>query len=170
MAHASTRRLAWYTIKRIARWWKGINLAVADIPFSFVRRHMTSGSQEPSYVSRLVLQYAEDETNYALGPIENDIKWTAAMMYAGASDTSFLAIRSFILAMLMFPNVQHKGQEEIDRVIGTDRLPNSDDRKRLPYVEAIVNEVFRWSPVAPLGIPHILSEDTQHNGYGSPSE
>lgn len=53
--------------------------------------------------------------------------------------------------MTCYPEAQKKAQEELDRVVGTDRLPTFADRDDLPYVEALVTEVFRWNPVAPLG-------------------
>jgi cytochrome P450 len=53
--------------------------------------------------------------------------------------------------MVLFPEVQRKAQQEIDSVIGGDRLPTAEDRPRLPYVEALVAEVLRWQPVLPLG-------------------
>ena len=53
--------------------------------------------------------------------------------------------------MIMYPEVQRKAQEEIDRVIGNDRLPTLADQPNLPYVEAVAKEVLRWNPVAPLG-------------------
>jgi cytochrome P450 len=53
--------------------------------------------------------------------------------------------------MTLFPDVQSKAQEEIDRVIGNDRLPGFADRENLPYVNALQREVFRWQPVAPIG-------------------
>jgi Cytochrome P450 len=53
--------------------------------------------------------------------------------------------------MLMNPSAQDKAQEEIDRVIGTDRLPTFDDEPKLPYVSALAKEVFRWQQVAPFG-------------------
>ena len=60
-------------------------------------------------------------------------------------------ILTFFLAMLKFPEAQTKAQEEIDRVIGTDRLPTFEDEPKLPYVAAMVKEVFRWQQVAPFG-------------------
>ena len=59
---------------------------------------------------------------------------------------------TFFLAMLMNPDAQTKAQEEIDRVIGTDRLPTFDDESKLPYVSALSREVFRWQQVAPFGM------------------
>jgi hypothetical protein len=59
--------------------------------------------------------------------------------------------------MLKNPEAQSKAQEEIDRVIGIDRLPSFEDEARLPYVAALVKEVFRWQQVAPFGMPSNLS-------------
>jgi cytochrome P450 len=70
--------------------------------------------------------------------------------------------------MILFPDVQKKAQEEIDRVIGADRLPTTDDRSALPYVEAIVKEVLRWHPVAPMGLPHMSTEDDVFAGHFIP--
>lgn len=48
-----------------------------------------------------------------------------------------------MLAMVMHPEVQRSAQEEIDRVVGSDRLPDYDDQDALPYVSAIVKETLR---------------------------
>ena len=45
--------------------------------------------------------------------------------------------------MLHYPDVHRKAQEEIDRVIGRERLPNLTDRASLPYLEALVKELYR---------------------------
>jgi cytochrome P450 len=53
--------------------------------------------------------------------------------------------------MTLHPDAQRKAQAELDVVIGSDSLPTLEDRSRLPYVNALVKEVFRWQPVTPLG-------------------
>jgi cytochrome P450 len=78
------------------------------------------------------------------------------------------AIESFFLAMTVFPDVQRKAQEEIDRVLGPGQLPKVSDRQRLPFVSAVVKEVLRWHPVAPMGIPHMSSEDDTWGEYFIP--
>ena len=50
---------------------------------------------------------------------------------------------NLILAMLKYPETMHRAQEEIDRVVGRDRLPAFEDRDNLPYVNAICTEVLR---------------------------
>jgi len=46
--------------------------------------------------------------------------------------------------MLTHPEAQDKAQEEIDRVIGHERLPDFEDRPSLPYINAILSEVLRY--------------------------
>jgi len=53
-------------------------------------------------------------------------------------------------------------------VIGNDRLPSLADRDHLPYVDALVKEVFRWHPVVALDLPHRLMQDDIHDGYFIP--
>ena len=48
-------------------------------------------------------------------------------------------------------HVWKRVQAEIDAVVGTDRLPEFDDRPSLTYIDAILRETLRWQPPAPLG-------------------
>ena len=56
-----------------------------------------------------------------------------------------------MLAMALYPEVMCKAQHEIDTVVGGGRLPTFADAPNLPYLRAMVMEVLRWRPVAPLG-------------------
>ena len=60
------------------------------------------------------------------------------------------ALQTFFLAMVLHPEAQRKAQDELDRVVGTDRLPDFTDEPALPYVTALMKEVLRWRPVGPL--------------------
>jgi hypothetical protein len=74
----------------------------------------------------------------------------------------------FFMAMALYPSVQKRIQDEIDRVVGTDRLPSYEDRPSLPIVEAVVRETLRWRPVAPLAVPHTTVKDDVYKGYYIP--
>ena len=76
---------------------------------------------------------------------------------------------TFIVCMLQNPQVQRKAQLELDAVIGPDRLPRFSDLPSLPYMNALIREVFRWHIVAPIGVPHRAEQDDEYNGYLIPS-
>jgi len=53
--------------------------------------------------------------------------------------------------MILHPEAQEKAQREVDSVTFRNRLPDFSDRPSLPYIDAVLKEVLRWNPVAPLG-------------------
>lgn len=150
--------------KHTARLWKKTLTDVVNNPYMYVKQRMSDHSNEDSYVSKLIEQNLP-----TLGPEEEHaIKWSAASLYTGGADTSVSTMTSFFLAMSMSPEVQRKAQEEIDRVVGSSRLPTFSDRENLPYVDAIVKEALRWHPIAPMGLPHMADQDDTCNGYFIP--
>lgn len=50
---------------------------------------------------------------------------------------------TFILAMVRHPGVYSKLQDEVDRVVGLERLPDFEDRAALPYTECVIKELYR---------------------------
>lgn len=62
------------------------------------------------------------------------------------------AFSSFMLAMVLYPEVQAKAQRALDDVIGVGSLPDFHDESSLPYLSAIVKEVLRWQTVTPIGM------------------
>ncbi len=82
----------------------------------------------------------------------------AGVATKGGSDTSASVLASFVQAMVTWPEVQKKAQAEIDSVIPEDRVPDFPDYEKLPYIASIIKEAHRWRPVAPLSVPHALSQ------------
>ncbi|KAL5501294.1 hypothetical protein ACEPAH_8554 [Sanghuangporus vaninii] len=148
--------------KRTAARWRKTVTELIEKPYEFVKQQMTKGTNEASYLSKLL-----EKGN--LSPEEDFVaKMTAASLYSGGADTTVSTMACFFLAMSLFPEVQRKAQEEIDRVIGSDRLPTFEDRENLPYIDAVVKEALRWHPVAPMGVPHMTTEDDIYEGYFIP--
>ncbi|EPS35311.1 hypothetical protein H072_11345 [Dactylellina haptotyla CBS 200.50] len=148
--------------KRIARDYTRTYEDTMNIPYNFAKEQKEKGIGEdrPSYISRL-LDTNPDEDEIEL------IKNSAASLYGGGADTTVAALGFFFLAMTLYPEVQLKAREEIDRVVG-NRLPTFEDRPNLPYVEAVVKETMRWIPIAPLCVPHTSDEEDEFRGYRIP--
>ncbi|KAK5634643.1 hypothetical protein RRF57_010356 [Xylaria bambusicola] len=150
--------------KRIARDWHSVLRETVEKPLQFALQHITSGDQKRSFIKDFY-----DEKGASITPRDQeDLKWTALTLYGGGADTTVNTVSAFFLAMIMFPDVQQKAQDEIDRVVGTHRLPTFDDRENLPYVEALLTEAWRWHTVGPLGVPHASSAEDIVNGYRIP--
>jgi len=155
------------SFKRKAREWREIAERFYTIPFDFVKQSMQDGTAKSSFTSLALRDVTEkDDRAYQ----EELIKCLGGTMYTAGADTIVSILLTFFLAMVMNPDVQMKAQEEMDRVIGTDRLPTFDDEPKLPYISALKKEVFRWQQAAPFAIPHRLMEDDVYDGYFLPKD
>ncbi|CAL1699897.1 unnamed protein product [Somion occarium] len=96
---------------------------------------------------------------------DKEAAWLAGTLFGAGSTTTAAAQHVFILAMVLYPAAMRKAQAEIDAVVGRSRLPNFSDRNKLPYVQAIIREVFRWRNI---GLPHYSTEDDWYEGYYIP--
>ncbi|KAI1123054.1 cytochrome protein [Nemania abortiva] len=150
--------------KRATTEWRATLKEASEKPLNWAQRQITTGDPKKSFVKDF---YNNRGGN--LAPADYlSLKSNAFLMYAAGVDTSSNTLTSFFLAMIMFPDVQRKAHEEIDRVIGTERLPTFGDRESLPYIDAIVMEAWRWHPVLPMGLPHVTTAEEVVGGYHIP--
>ena len=75
----------------------------------------------------------------------------------------------FFLTMALNPHVVRKAQGELDRVLGGGRLPDFSDQEELPYISAIVKELFRWGCPVPIGVPKRTRKNDTYKGYFIPA-
>ena len=71
--------------------------------------------------------------------------------------------------MVHNPEVMKKAQEELDRVVGKERLPDFSDKDHLPYVNAMVKELLRCNPPLPISVPAKVTQDDVYRGYFIPA-
>ncbi|EUC61286.1 cytochrome P450 family protein [Rhizoctonia solani AG-3 Rhs1AP] len=157
---------AWFPgigFKRLAQEAREISRRLANEPFDWTLKALNLGTATPSFISQL-LELNEDKSDSI-----DDIKWSAATMYSGGVHNTIATLGNFIAAMVLYPEVARKAREEIDRVIGTERLPTISDRADLPYLECVLLETLRWHPVAPLGSPRSVHQDHGYKGYRIPA-
>ncbi|RMJ23696.1 Cytochrome P450 [Aspergillus sp. HF37] len=93
-----------------------------------------------------------------------------SLMEAG-SDTSRVTVGQIIAGAITYPDWVQRARTELDSVCGAngDRLPQWEDRDRLPYITAVVKEGLRWRPnIAEIGAPTALTKDDEYEGYRFP--
>ncbi|EIW56884.1 cytochrome P450 [Trametes versicolor FP-101664 SS1] len=108
---------------------------------------------------------------------EEDIKGLGCSVYGGKSshhkrnsgtETTLGMITTFMLAAMQNPEAVCKAQEEIDRRVGKERLPDFGDRASLPYLDAFLEELYRWACPLPLSLPHRAMAKDEYRGYTIP--
>lgn len=94
-----------------------------------------------------------------------EIAWDLGILCDAGVETTQVQLQIFILACVAYPEWIVTAQKELDGVIGTNRLPEFDDLSNLPYLQAVLEENFRWRHIVPTGIPHATTQDDYYNGY-----
>lgn len=86
------------------------------------------------------------------------------MFFAG-SETTSISIEWGFTELLRNPHAFKKVREEIDRVVGVNRMVEESDMENLPYLQAVVKETLHLYPELPLLLPRNTMEDTEYMGY-----
>ncbi|EUC62887.1 cytochrome P450 family protein [Rhizoctonia solani AG-3 Rhs1AP] len=150
--------------KRKALEYKDLKNQALNGPYKWAESQVAAGTAKPSILNLLLqdhpltLQMSPEEKELAL-------KELGFAFYAAGTDTTSNTLVSFVAAMVAYPHVQQKAQDEIDSVLGTAVLPEMADRERLPYVSNLIKELFRWYPALPLALPHAVFADDNYRGY-----
>ncbi|KAF8314281.1 cytochrome P450 [Clavulina sp. PMI_390] len=150
---------SWRIEERKSRKWMD---RVTNIPWHHMLDAEANGIAAESFALGLFRE--QNPTNEHLTKVTG-----VTNLFAGVEPMMGVS-RLFLLAMILHPDVQKKAQEELDRVVGHDRLPTIDDQASLPYLDAIVKEVIRWRPVAPLSVPTAPTKDDTYKGYLIPQD
>lgn len=91
------------------------------------------------------------------------------MMYATIDNPSN-AVEWALAEMVNKPEVMKKATDELDTVIGKDRLVQESDIPQLNYLKSCIREAFRIHPYHPFNPPHVAMEDTTIAGYTIPKD
>ncbi|KZS89226.1 cytochrome P450 [Sistotremastrum niveocremeum HHB9708] len=154
---------AWFPFagfKRKAAIWRANLLETVERPYVAVKEQLRNGTARVSYVAQHLSEGPLDAET------EDLLKYTSYNMYTGTWIKTTATLYHFYFAMTKYPEYQRRAQEEIDRLTEQKRLPSFDDRVNLPFVDALIMEVFRW---APIGIPHRLEVEDTYKGYRIPA-
>nr|AIA24412.1 p-coumarate 3-hydroxylase [Sinopodophyllum hexandrum] len=89
------------------------------------------------------------------------------MLQAGM-DTTVIATEWGMAELVKNPRVQSKAQEELDRVIGLERVMTEADIPNLPYLQCVAKEALRLHPPTPLMLPHKANANVKIGGYDIP--
>ncbi|THV05807.1 cytochrome P450 [Dendrothele bispora CBS 962.96] len=166
------------SLKALPRWLPGVQFhKVADKgkplaralvmdPYLEVQRQMADGTAVPSVASKF-LSVAQGNSSISESEVEA-MRNVCGNAYLGGADTTVCALQNFVLAMALHQDVQKKVQKGLDEVLGGTRLPDFGDFDSVPYLLAVINEVFRWHPVTPFAIYHVANSDDVYNGYEIP--
>uniref|UniRef100_A0A8C9XVN2 Cytochrome P450 n=1 Tax=Sander lucioperca TaxID=283035 RepID=A0A8C9XVN2_SANLU len=95
---------------------------------------------------------------------ERNLLQTVINLFGAGTDTTATTLRWGLLFMAKNPKIQDQVQEELSREIGS-RNVQVEDRKNLPFTDAVIHETQRLANIAPMAVPHKTSQDITFQGH-----
>uniref|UniRef100_A0A8D0H936 Cytochrome P450 family 2 subfamily AB member 16 n=1 Tax=Sphenodon punctatus TaxID=8508 RepID=A0A8D0H936_SPHPU len=131
-----------------------------------IQHHKDSGTpEEPQdFIDFYLAQMAKSNDGPSTFDEGNMVQSICDFFLAG-TETTTTTLRWALLFMLIYPDVQEKVQKELDDVLGLSRLICYEDRKKLPYTNAVIHEIQRYSNIVSVGVPRQCIKDTTVLGF-----
>ncbi|KAK7393808.1 hypothetical protein VNO78_22372 [Psophocarpus tetragonolobus] len=82
-----------------------------------------------------------------------------------AVDNPSNAVEWGLAKMINQPELLQRAIEELDKVVGKERLVQELDIPKLNYIKACAREAFRLHPIVPFNVPHVSMKE-QYTGQG----
>ncbi|KAI5859431.1 cytochrome P450 [Durotheca rogersii] len=130
-----------------------------------INQCMSLGKEVPDCLASTLLRIREEEELDDL-----DMAMITSAFMIGGVETTASIMQWFQALIPSYPEIQQRAQEELDSVVGRDRLPDIKDEQHLLYCRAVIKEVERCYNPFWLGTPHATSEDLVYKGQLIPKD
>ena len=101
----------------------------------------------------------------------DQLSGVARDLFRAGAETTTTAIHWAVLYLLKYGDIKTRLQLDIDNIISGNRAPRLEDKAKLTYVEAFIMEVLRCANIAPLAVPHaVTNDDIVFHGYKIPKD
>ncbi|KAL6478064.1 hypothetical protein MHYP_G00138990 [Metynnis hypsauchen] len=101
---------------------------------------------------------------------EDFVEGTVTDLIGAGQDTVSTVMQWILLLLVKYPDMQAELQQQIDKVVGRDRLPSMDDKADLAFLEAFIYETMRYTSFVPVTIPHSTTSDVTIEGLHIPKD
>lgn len=123
------------------------------------KQRLCGGDENGSFMEEVLAKEKELGMNWEM------TAYLGGTLIEGAADTTAAYAHSLILDLVAYPDAKRKAYEEIDRIVGEDRMPVLEDLEDMPFIRAMILEVHRFRPIGPLMVPHATLAPEEYRGF-----
>ncbi|TCD64317.1 hypothetical protein EIP91_004264 [Steccherinum ochraceum] len=122
--------------------------------------------QREAHNGSFIEHLLQEQEKYGL--TRKEVAFLGSGLIQGGSITTTAFLRTMICCLATHTDVQARAHDEIDRIIGSGRMPTIEDVQHLPYLQAIIKEVHRFCPSVPYALPHYSTAEETIGAYTIP--
>ncbi|XP_028652749.1 cytochrome P450 2C8-like [Erpetoichthys calabaricus] len=144
---------------------------VKQFTSSIIEKHKaTLVSNSPrDFIDSFLIKMKEESDNPSNEFNYENLHITVLNLFTAGTETTSTTLRYGLLIFIKYSHIQENIQKEIDTVIGRDRAPAMQDRRKMPYTDAVIHEIQRFIDLIPLNVLHKTTMDTTLRGYFIPA-
>ncbi|XP_043922127.1 cytochrome P450 2D10-like isoform X2 [Protopterus annectens] len=137
---------------------------------AYIKQHKDTWdpSEKRDFIDAFITEMEKVKDDPGSSFNEENLMHTTLDVFIAGTETTSTTLRWALLFMLIYPAIQSKVQEEIDRVVGKNRSPKLDDRMNMPFTDAVIHEVQRYGDILPIGPPRKTIRDIDVMGFFLP--
>ncbi|XP_049643145.1 cytochrome P450 2B4-like [Suncus etruscus] len=141
-------------------------LLISFINHNVEKHRVTLDCAAPrDYIDTYLIRMDQEKSNPNTEFHQQNLLISVLSLFFAGTETTSTTIRYGFLLLLKYPHVTERVQKEIDQMIGSHRAPALNDRAKMPYTDAVIHEIQRFSDLIPANLPHTVTKDTHFRGY-----
>ncbi|KAM3937241.1 cytochrome P450 2J2-like [Leptodactylus fuscus] len=132
-----------------------------------IRIHQqTESPEEPDdviyhYLAQITKTNSDPDSTYDMA----NLLQVVVDLFTAGTETTATTLQWAIMLMLAFPDIQEKIHKELDEVLQDSSAITYEDRRRLPYINAVIHEIQRFANIAGTGTLRRNIRDITLDGY-----
>ncbi|XP_019350161.2 cytochrome P450 2K4 isoform X1 [Alligator mississippiensis] len=120
------------------------------------------------FVDAFLMKQQQESRNPRTYFHNENLLFSTLDLFAAGTETTSTTVRWGLLLMMKYPEIQRRIQEEMNKVIEPGQLPTLEDRKKMPYTDAVIHEIQRFANIVPMSVSRSTSRNVNFRGYVIP--
>ncbi|XP_053246742.1 cytochrome P450 2J2-like isoform X3 [Podarcis raffonei] len=146
-------------------------LSCSEMVLSFAKEELEKHKENQSLhdpqdlIEFYLLQMKKSKNDPESTYDEENMAFSISGLFVAGTDTVTSSLKWALLLLASHPDIQDKVYKEIEDVLGSSNTICYQDKKKLPYTNAVIHEMQRFKYALFMGVPRQCTKDVKMRGF-----